>query len=66
MTIEKETLIYCDEENCPRKGVPLGNGDVRHQSASEQLHDSGWLVMGKKHYCPECQTRDAKGKVKKC
>ena len=60
--IVKQTLIYCDNENCKRKGVPLGNGDLSEEPAWFQLKGSGWgAFKGRGLYCPECQEEMRRG-----
>lgn len=51
----KQTLIYCDGENCPHDG-PY-NPDYEAGSAArqrQQYRQDGWRYINGKDYCPEC------------
>jgi len=57
MTVVRNTMIYCDGDNCPRTNEPL-NAEPRSswlEPAAQQLRESGWARRpGGTHLCPEC------------
>ena len=61
--IVKQTLIYCDNENCKRKGLPLSSdAPLIHEPAWFQLKGSGWgAFKGRGLYCRECREEMRRG-----
>jgi len=55
MSIVIETLVYCDGDDCPLEGAALHNSDLREQTATQQLRNSGWATRWRKHFCPDCR-----------
>ena len=58
MSVSIQTVVFCDEANCPREGEALGSGDASHLPAYQQIKEYGWkLKQGGKHICDECLKR---------
>ena len=60
MSVEIETLIFCDGgDGCPENG-PYADGDARSKTAKAQratYGGDGWRYIGGKYYCPACASR---------
>ena len=55
MTVIIETLVFCDEPNCPRNGEPYSAEGLQSYGARHQLKGSGWLSKAGSHICDECR-----------